>query len=272
MARLRVVPFIAVFFGLAVPANATSLIIDVETNRVIIIADSRARELNASGNPAHDNQCKIVPLGKTIAFTETGSEGYTPSTSGDDLREWHGTAEALNAYNDVPDHDLYQVALAWSIRVTNNFQLFYLNNPKRVRSLATKGVLLLGFFAGTDPDGKLKVYVGRAAIDDTLQSREGASVPVGRAVDPFPVRGEPISTNSMTQELLDGKTDRAKKIAKTWAKKSRGIPPGEKQLRRLEYMVERTGDYDPDVHSPINVMAVTPNSTEWIQNVTCRSR
>jgi hypothetical protein len=257
-------------------SQATSLIIDVEADRIIIVADSRAGDANSTSSTTRDDQCKIVVLGGQFAFAETGREGYTRDGVGDTVPEFHGTTEALRAYSSVPDHDLYKVALSWATQLANNFQVFYVADPQRVRALAlAQGTLLLGFFAGHDGTGALKVYVARIAIDDTLPNREQTSIPLGYAVDEFPPKGVgngPYSTHAITQELIDGKTDRAVEVARLWAKKSRHIPIADRTVRRLEFLIEQTGNYDDTVHGPTNAVQVTTSSATWLKHTTCPGR
>jgi hypothetical protein len=259
---------------LTLPANATTVIIDFKTETILMVADSRATELGSGVDQPRDNKCKIVILGNKIAFAETGNEGYTPSRPDDSLREWHGTSEALAAYDSVPDHDIYEVALAWSIRVTNEFQAFYLANPGRVRSLAlqAQGGLLEGIFAGRSSHGSLILYVANIALDDTLKTREAVAVPIGYAITELPLKDEPYSTDDVTRELIDGKTDRAKQVAKVWAKESRRIPRAKRRLKWLEFLVEKTADYDSQVHGPVNAVEVKQNSVTWLQNETCKDQ
>jgi hypothetical protein len=262
-------------FGLAIlaaPLDATSIIIDVKTDRILVVADSRAVEQNPSGNQVRDDKCKIIILGKMIAFAETGNEGYTPTGPGDPLREWHGTSEVLKAFDSTPDHDLYKVALAWSIQIANDFQLFYRSNSERVRSLAVQGVLLEGIFAGRNSQGSLAFYIANVALDDTLQAREGAVIPIGYSVAELPLKDEPYSTNAVTRELIDGKTDSAKEVAKLWAKKLRKIPRADRRLRWLEFLVEKTAEFDSQVHGPVNAVEVKPSSVTWLHNETCKDR
>jgi hypothetical protein len=49
---------------LAAASRATSIIIDVEAERIIIVADSRAGDLNRTSNTVRDDQCKIVVPGE----------------------------------------------------------------------------------------------------------------------------------------------------------------------------------------------------------------
>src|SRR5437763_463285 len=112
---------LTIFFG-GRSASATSIIIDIKPDRVIILADSRAVVVNAGSKTVRDDMCKIVSLGGRLGFAETGREGYTPSGPLDLAPEWNGRAEALSAYRSVQNGDFYGVVLNWSIKVTNKFQ------------------------------------------------------------------------------------------------------------------------------------------------------
>jgi hypothetical protein len=256
-------------------SGATSIIVDVRTDRIIIIADSRAEESNSNGKATtRDDKCKILILGDKFVFTETGREGYTRETAIDPTPNFHGIDEAARSYNAVPGHDLNGVARNWAIQITNDFQLFYLAAPQRVRQLSSPGgTLLVGLFAGKDSGNTLRCYIARIVIDDSLSTREGVAIPVGYSVDEFPPRTAspgPHSTNGITQELLDGKTDRAKAVSELWKKKSRRIPRAARELRRLEFMIEQTESYDSKVHRPINAVQATLDSVAWVQNCTCQ--
>jgi hypothetical protein len=251
--------------------SATSIVVAFKSDRIIVLADSRAGMTNRNGNTIRDDMCKFVVLGDQYAFAETGREGYTRDNPLDTAPEWNGRTEAIKASRASPDGDLYHVVLTWAIQVANNFQLFYLADEQRVRGLAVQGGLLLeGIFVGKDNTGSLKVYVAKIALDDTLRVREGAPVPIGYAIDPLPPRDEPYSTEGVTQELLDGKTDRAKEAEILWSQKARHIPRGKREFLRLEFLIEQTGKYDGDVHAPINALQVTRESVVWLQNITCK--
>jgi hypothetical protein len=260
---------------LAAASRATSIIIGVEADRIIIIADSRAGDVNRTSNRVRDDQCKIVVLGERFAFAETGGEGYTKENYADPVPGFHGTTEALRAYGSVSDHELHEVALAWAALLTDDFKAFYLRDPQRVRELAKagQGNLLFGLFAGSDSTGALKVYLARIVIDDTLPNRVLGSLPVGYTVDEFPPKGAPkgpyYSTHLITQELLEGKTERATAVARLWAKQSRRVPRADRVVRRLEFLIEQTGNYDGKVHGPTNAVQVTPSSVTWLKHTTC---
>jgi hypothetical protein len=127
----------------AAACQATSIIIDVEADSLVIVADSRAGDSSSTSNNFRDDQCKIVVLGKRFAFAGTGNEGYAKEKVSDPPG-FHRTTEALRAYSSVPDHNLHDVALSWSRQLAHNFQVFYLADPQRVRGLATaQGILCI---------------------------------------------------------------------------------------------------------------------------------
>ncbi len=256
---------------LSIPVGATTVILDVRANKIIVVADSRAVDTNLNSKTVRDDKCKIVVLGNEIAFAETGQEGYTPAGVRDPVPGWHGTVEAINAYNGTPDHEIDAVAKTWAIQVTDNFQRFYGFAPQRVRGLTVQGVLMEGLFSGTNREGKVQLYLARVALDDTLQTREGASIPIGYSVDLLPPKDRPYTTNAVTQELLDNKTERAKKSANLWTKTSIDIPLADRRLRWLEFLAEETSKYDPEVHAPINAVEIRPKLAFWLQNKTCHT-
>jgi hypothetical protein len=264
--RVRVVLAGTAVACLCLPALATSIIIDIKPDKIIMLADSRAEILNPTNNNVRDDKCKIVLLDGAIAFAETGNEGYTPTEPFDSVPEWHGTTEAIKASSGVPDHDMYQVALAWATQVTANFRRFYFVAPQRVRSMAQGNLLLLGFFAGHDALGNLGVYGVKIELDDTV------SGPIRSEVGVLQSNGKPIPTHRVTQELLEGETDRAKQANDLWAKKSGQIAETEFEWRRLEFLIEQTGTYSDDVHGPVNAVEINAKSVIWLQSNTCRDQ
>jgi hypothetical protein len=252
--------------------NATSIVIAFQSDRILVLADSRVVRMNQTGNQSSDDMCKLMILGEKFAFAETGEEGYTRAGPNDPVPEWNGKSEASKAYEAHVRGGLYDVALRWAIQVANNFERFYAANPAKVRLLAAsqRGTLLEGFFVGTDTTHSLRIYMARIALDDTLRIREGAPVPIGYSLDSLPPRSEAYSTDTITKELLDGKTERAKGAAKLWERKAHRFPAPEQEFRRLEFLIEQTGSYNLAVHKPVNALQVTREKATWIQNETCK--
>jgi hypothetical protein len=259
----------------AASSAGTSIILDVEPNYIIIVADSRQEVVNLKGiAEVRDDKCKIVVLGQQFAFAETGREGYTPDGLRDRVPEFHGTLEAVSAFNAVPNHGLLDVAQQWATQLRELLGRFYSADPSRVQRLGIgpQNDLLIGIFAGVDRDGALKIYLVRLAIADPNAIEHGEK-PIAFAIYPFPHSENPVtlySTNPVTNELLDGKTERGAATSKLWQSKARKIRPHDEEVQRLEFLVDRTADYDPEVHSPINALKVTRQGVTWIDNHTCR--
>src|ERR1700733_11087119 len=153
----------------AASSGGTSILFDVESSYIIIVADSRQEVVNLKGvAEVRDDKCKIVVLGNQFAFAETGREGYTPEGVLDPIPEFHGTLEAVSAFNAIPNHDLLDVAQQWANQLRELLGRFYSANPSRVQRLGIgpQSDLLIGLFAGADREGALKMYLVRLAIAD----------------------------------------------------------------------------------------------------------
>ncbi|HET9402304.1 MAG TPA: hypothetical protein VFO34_15275 [Candidatus Acidoferrales bacterium] len=258
----------------SLPVCATSIVIDYKPDRVFLLADSRAVDTDQDGSSRIRDKCKIAVLSDRFAFAETGREGYTPNSPIDPVQKWNGIEEALSAYRQHLNADIRDIALSWGRSLAADFQSFYLVNPERVRSLTVaNGTLLVGLFVGADASRKIRVYRVRIAIDDSLRQREGAVIPVGYAVDALPPTSRPYFTDGITQELFEGKTERARTIGKEWSQRGQRMRLIDAQafdLVHLEFLIEETGKFDDSVHGPVNILSVSKRSVTWIQNKTCR--
>jgi len=258
----------------ATSSAGTSIIFDVVSDYIIIVADSRQEVVNLKGvAEVRDDKCKIAVLGRQFAFAETGREGYTPDSARDRVPEFHGTLEAVTAFNAVSNHDLLDVAQQWANQLRERFGRFYSADPSRVQRLGigSQNDLLIGIFAGADREGALRMYFVRLAIADPNAIEHGEK-PIAFAIYPFPRAENPVtlySTNPVTNELLDGKTERAAATARLWQSKAHKIRSLDEEVQRLEFLVDRTADYDPEVHSPINALKITRKGVSWIDNRTC---
>lgn len=262
---VKLVTFALSFTLLAVPTDATSIIVDFKADRIILLADSRAENVNPSGENTRDNVCKIVVLGRHAAFAETGHEGYTPSSPSDRVPAWQGTAEALSAYRATSNQTLLETTRRWAFQAARFFDIFYRYAPQRVRNLRySSGSLLFGMFVGADGRKGLKFYAAQIVFDNKVPSR-----PVGYKIISLDPRREPYATNSITDELLKGVSVRAKQVKKVWTRRSWEIPPAERHLRWLEFVIHKTGAYDSSVGGPVNALSLTSSSVTWLENATC---
>src|SRR5271167_40306 len=68
-------------------ADATSVVVQLGPNRIVLAADTRGTKLNRGSTSVEDAECKIVPLGNA-AFAVTGNEDYVPNQQNDQIASW----------------------------------------------------------------------------------------------------------------------------------------------------------------------------------------
>jgi len=265
---VKIVKALCAVLLLLVPttACATTIIIEFEKDALIVAADSCAEDLNLlHGETVRYDQCKLAILGGQFIFASTGHEGYKRSDPKDTVVEWNSKDEAVRAYENS-EHDLVKAADAWGAAVQQDFMALYLANMNRVQSLTlSDGTLLYGIFVGTNSEGKLSVCVVAVGLyaPNTL-------VPITHRFIDVSAQSPLFTTNPITRELADGKTDRAAPFAVAWQKESRGLSEKKKRIRWLEDLVEETSKYDTTVHSPTNIAKLTVQRTVWLSNQTCK--
>jgi hypothetical protein len=86
----------------------------------------------------------------------------------------------------------------------------------------------------------------------------------------LPPRETPYTTNALTQELIEGNSDRTKSVAKKWQLASRKVAKRELDWRWVEFIIKSTHDYEDDVGERVNVVQIMPgHKAQWLQNLTC---
>jgi hypothetical protein len=268
----QVVIFVPALSVSVCPIHATSIIVDFTPERIILVADSRTgkNDVDVDRNIYRDDSCKLAVLGRVLIFASTGYFAYTPRSSADFVPEWQVGTEAVKALALVSDHDPLKIAQTWANNITGYFQTFYFADPQRVRELSAylHNFLLTGIFAGKSLDGSLIVNTAFIRFDG-----DRPIMPLLNSVGKLEQRDRPYSTNDVTQELIDQKTERARKAADAWKKLAVSIPLAERQLRWLEYLIEQTGIVDATVGGKANVLRVTRDgSASWLDNQTCKSQ
>jgi len=82
-------------------------------------------------------------------------------------------------------------------------------------------------------------------------------------------RDLPYTSNVITQELIEGHTNRTSEARKEWAMKSKTFPKEELGWRWLEFLVRKTGAF-ADVGQKVDIMQLTrEGQSEWLQRCAC---
>jgi hypothetical protein len=78
---------------LANPAAATSIVVQLNHDRIIFAADTRGSKLDPGSISINEDECKIVPL-EAAAFAITGNMDYVRHGSDDQVASWDSRSDA----------------------------------------------------------------------------------------------------------------------------------------------------------------------------------
>ena len=246
-------------------AGATSIVVKLDADQILIAADAHGIKMGPHSRATNETECKIVRF-QDAGFAVTGIADYVPSQSKDPVKSWDAYSDAREAYQEQ-GRDLFAAADDWANRATLHYASFYHANAARVRGLAQandQNVLLVGMFAGFRGD-KAWLVVETISLDDYASS---ASIFHRQLV--FSARELPYSSNRTTEDLIEGRSQRAKAVQAAWVKMSGSIPVSMQRFRRLEFLIQATAEFDKTVGTRVNVLEIRPHSdSHWRQNFTC---
>lgn len=244
-------------------AQATSIVFKVQDQRVVIAADTLADKLDVSSSALHEDQCKIAPLGRA-AFAVAGYSDYKRIDSSDQISDWDAISDA-KAAQAAHGQDIQEAADDWAARAVQHYTTFFFSAPLRVRALANinpQHVLVIGAFVGWGGDKAARLIFEYVYLDDKapIQSR--------RLI--LPSRDLPYTTNAITQELIEGHSERTEAVATRWKTKLRKLPKAERVWRWLEFIITATSQWDKTVAGRVDVLEVDRDGhVHWLQNFTC---
>ena len=255
---------VSLLTGLAHYALATSIAAQIRADRIYVAADSRKSDLERGTHS--DDMCKII-LFEHAAFTVTGNSEMGYDDNGEVA--WDGFELAKKVYADNKGN-LIDASNAWVTQSVDFFTPFFSHQVQYGERMLIAGgtEIASSFFFGFFPSTvRPRIFTGSVHID-----REGSPPRKPRPDSQIlPPREEPYSSNGVTQELLDGTTDRAKVAQAKWTKKAKSIKPSARDIRRLEFFIQETENYNIHVGGPINILEITANrAPQWLQNHTCR--
>jgi hypothetical protein len=247
-------------------ADATSIVIQVYPNRILVAADTRGAKLDVGTKSVNETECKIVPLGNA-AFALSGNEDYVPTQFSDPVASWNSRSDAREAYAEQHG-DLIATVDNWTARAKRHYSSFYFANPERVKQLAqanNQNVLLVGLFSGFQ-EGKAILLVRIVYLDP-----QGLQPILDKQLV-LSARELPYTSNGITQDLIEGHSQRAGAANAAWLKKSQSIAVSNRALRRVEFLIQFTANYDETVGTRVNVLEIFRNKKpRWLQNFTCSS-
>jgi hypothetical protein len=248
-------------------ASATSIVVQVDAKRIFFAADTHGDKLDTGSQIGDESECKIVPLSHA-AFAITGNMDYVRNRLDDTVASWDSRVDAREAYG-AHDGDLLATVADWSERAKRHYSSFYRAAPTRVAQLAranNQNILLVGMFVGF-PGGQATLIMQLVYLD------EKQLTPILDRQVVLPARDLPYTSNAITQDLIEGHSERAMSAEAEWRKKSASIPASERKLRRLEFVIQETSKYDRAVGTHVNILEISADQNpKWSQNSTCPAR
>jgi hypothetical protein len=245
-------------------ATATSITAQVDSTRILFAADTHGDKLDPGSQTSDEIECKIVPLGHA-ASAITGNMDYVRNRADDPIASWDSLTDAREAYA-AHNGDLLATIADWTERGKRHYLSFYRANPPRVAQLAganNQNTLLAGLFVGF-LEGKATLVIQMVYLD------EKQLTPILDKQIVLPARDVPYTSNGITQELIEGNSERATASQSAWAEKSKTVPASEQKQRRLEFFIQETSKYDRAVGTHVNILEVSPDKEQrWVQNSTC---
>jgi hypothetical protein len=252
------------------PLQATTLVVKLESGRILLAADTRQERFSPGTGPlvrsaGGDTRCKVLSLGG-IGFAVTGFVEYQGAKSADNLADWSASADALEAFGKE-GNDIRTVAADWGKQAASHFALVYKTNPGWLKQLASANplnILEVAFFTGWDKADPVFIV--------EIISYDPGSATGNRVIEQSRYVGDvAFSTNSVTQELIDGGTDRAERVADEWDTLAENVATKDLAWRHIEFYIKKTAAYDPDVSAVVDVLAIPEGKpAEWIQKGACK--
>jgi hypothetical protein len=240
----------------------TTVIVKLENGRVLVAADERVqlRSTEAHQVTNEDKSCKIHQIGAST-FSEIGNAEYYQMKNGVKVTHWNAQVDLREAFQGVGD-DVPTLAHAWGVTTRNHIANRLGMDGIRPGDIAQgpRGLVAGGVFVGWR--GRLPVVkVSRLFVaGNELVERE----------DDLRIDLSMGSNNLHTEELTDGKTERAVAAAKRWKVESLRYPESERSWRYLGFLVRETSKIDETVSPKSDIIELLPTGQlVWLQRSAC---
>jgi hypothetical protein len=238
-----------------IPAHATSIIFKIDANKILIAADTRSGAVNGI--------CKIRKFGHTLGAFSGNAAHYHGPTAFKMSRDWDVLADAEDAFNRVGD-DPSELGDKWAEisahhiasyadQVGPNSAIRELTSPPD--NLACEGV----FFSWVSSDPRF-VFEGLTMTATGVKKIKSEDLP----------RGIERSLNNTSQELIDGRSERAKDAIRRWTSDSSKFPKNELAWRHLQFIIQETSRYDKTVSPQSEILELLPSGKAiWLSHSAC---
>lgn len=243
--------------------HATSIIVRLEKDRILVATDNRAgmtsRSAFGSSSSTVDNACKIHLFGGTaVAVAGTISNSESRSHQG-----WDAFSDAQMAYQ-LKGENTAEFAKTWDKLSADHVAAYALSNPNFVNDFGIKSGATIMYGAYF-----LRWIFGSPVVLLEWVAPEANRIQTYEYVVP-PALGAEMSTNAKTEELIKGETPRAQAVARKWKLLSRQYPQSDVSWRHLEFLIRETSKLDTDVSPSADVLEITTSDKFiWLHKSAC---
>jgi hypothetical protein len=256
-------------FVCAEPLFSTTLVVKLENNQILLAADTRQERFNQGPTAlvqgtGDDGRCKIRVLGQ-IGFAATGFLEYQANDPSNPAADWSAFADASATFDKVGDN-IRVVAAEWAQRSASHFIALHAQEPERVKQMAganPENLLQIALFAGWDRRTPVLLM-------EIVSFDPKASPMIGTREIEWPLGDVAFSTNTITQELINGVSSRAQKAVEEWDTKSEDLATSDLGWKHVEFYIEKTAAYDPGVSTVVDVVSLSAGKpATWLRKGAC---
>jgi hypothetical protein len=251
------------------PLFSTTLVIKLENDRILLAADTRQERFNPGQTElvqgaGDDGRCKIRVLGQ-IGFAATGFLEYQANDPSNPLADWSAFADASATFDKVGDN-IRNVAAEWARRSASHFIALHAQAPERVKQMASanpENLLQIAFFTGWDRQTPVLLM-------EIVSFDPKASPVIGTREIEQPLGDVAFSTNTITQELINGASPRAQKAGEEWDTNSEDLATRDLAWKHVEFYIKKTAAYDTGVSAVVDVVSLPAGKpATWLQKGAC---
>lgn len=242
-------------------SKATTLIVRIEKNRILIAADNRQGGSIFGRNVTTDDACKIRVLGNST-FAIGGDVGHEHRENGRRIVDWDSLADALAAFRSSGGNP-GRFADEWGKLVASQVARYAQAHPNTIYSELHEmhgGIIAGGMFA-------YWTFGTPTVRFESIWLRQGEIVS-GNA--PLTRLDTDQSTNAVTEELIQRKSPRAKEAAREWNLLSRKYPADQASWRQIQFLIDKTSKFDKSVSQTSDVIEMRSNGKVlWLSRSAC---
>jgi hypothetical protein len=240
-------------------SSGTVIVINVEANRIILAADSRATTDDGYDN----NDCKLLTFSKNTIFTSSGHVHLSVGPAKGET--WDGRvvarrliAEPRKTKVTSAKDEATRLAEAWGATVVSFLQpMLRRGGRDAIASLMVHGVIVEGLFAVRADAGDVAASVVTVSLDNDIV-KVLHTLPLGFSV---------MGYSTVVAEYIPApKTVSAAELLSKWVESVKGQSAAERAVSLTAQLTQWTIDYGetPQIGGAVDEVWLDTNGVHWV--------